>query len=581
MMNKDQVAAILDEIGTLLELKGESSFRCNAYHNAARTIAQLGEDLGDVVREKRLGDLPGIGDTMRQKITALVHDGKLPYYDDLRAETPPGLLEMLRVQGLGPKKVKALYEELDIDTLDKLKHACDTGAVAELKGFGEKTQHKILEGLQFLSQSGGRVRIDQALAVAEMIREEMKGCPGIARLEVCGSVRRRKETIKDIDILVSSTKPGPIMDRFVKLPGVKQVTGHGDTKSSIVIEGGRPGHTVTMNVDLRVISDKQYPFALLYFTGSKEMNIRLRARAQDRGLKLNEYELAGKDKSIACKDEADIFEALGLDYIPPELREDTGELEAAEKHQLPQLLDLDDIQGVFHCHTDWSDGKATLEEMAHAAKKLGLKYLGIGDHSQSLTVANGLSPARVRQQQKQIDALNEELSGIRLFKGTECDILADGELDFDDHLLATFDYVVASVHTHFQQTREEMTKRIVRALANPHVTMLGHATGRLLLRREGYAVDLEAVLHAAAKHHKLIEINAHPERLDLDWVHVKRAKALGVGLVINPDAHSTDQIGLYRYGVDVARRGWLEKHDVFNTRSAAQVAKALAARREG
>jgi DNA polymerase (family 10) len=335
-----------------------------------------------------------------------------------------------------------------------------------------------------------------------------------------------------------------------------------------------------MNADLRVVTDKQFPFALHYFTGCKEHNVALRGLAQQRGLKLNEYELAGEKRSIPCLDEADLYKAMGMDYIPPELREHTGEIEAATRHELPELVEAEDIQGVFHCHTTYSDGGNTLEEMARAAKALGLKYLGIGDHSRSLTVANGLSPERVRQQQKEIDALNERLRGIKLFKGTECDILADGRLDFDDATLRSFDYVVASVHTHFNQPREEMTARVVRAVRHPAVTMLGHATGRLLLRRDGYAVDLEAVLQAAAECGTLIEINAHPQRLELDWVHCKRAKALGVKLVINPDAHSTGDLAYYRYGVDVARRGWLSKADVFNTRSAAEVAKAFTARKK-
>jgi DNA polymerase (family 10) len=324
-----------------------------------------------------------------------------------------------------------------------------------------------------------------------------------------------------------------------------------------------------------VVRDDQFPFALHYFTGSKEHNIAMRVKAQERGLKLNEYELAGPDRSIKCKDEADLFKAFDLDYVPPEMREMTGELEAAEEHRLPSLVEVDDLRGTFHCHTEWSDGKNTLAEMAEAARKLGLKYLGIADHSQSLTVANGLSPERVRKQHKEIDALNAKLKGIHLFKGIECDILADGTLDFDDDVLDTFDYVVASVHTHFNQPQEEMTARIIRAISHPRVHMLGHATGRLLLRREGYKVDLEAVLQAAAKHGTLIEINAHPMRLDLDWIHCKRAKALGVQLVINPDAHSTGDIGYLEYGIHVARRGWLEKKDVFNTKTLAQVKKAF------
>jgi DNA polymerase (family 10) len=575
--DKDQVAAILAEIGTLLELQGENSFRCQAYLNAARAVGQMEEDLGTVVAENRLTDVPGIGATLRDKITQLVTTGSLPFYDNLKEKTPPGLLQMLRIQGLGPKKVKALHDQLGIKDLDQLKAACESGKVAALRGFGSKTQEKILEGIEFLKEMGGRVRLDQALPTALALLDGLRGAPGILRMEVCGSVRRRKETIKDIDVLVSSDEPLPIMERFVKLPQVVQVIGQGGTKASVVVSAGAPGgRRVLMNADLRVVDDKQFPFALHYFSGSKEHAKAMRVRAQQYGLKLNEYELAGEGRSVPCKTEADIFKALGMAYIPPELREDTGEMQAAAENRIPTLVEAGEIQGVFHCHTVASDGEATLEEMAQAARALGLKYLGIADHSQSLTVANGLSPERVRQQQEQIDALNKKLKGIKLFKGIECDILADGRLDFDDELLATFDYVVASVHSHFKQPREEMTARIVRAVRNPYVTMLGHATGRLLLSREGYQVDLEAVLKAAAEAGTMVEINAHPARLDLDWVHCKRAKALGVGIVINPDAHSTAEIALYRYGVDVARRGWLEKANVFNTKSLAEVTKALA-----
>jgi DNA polymerase (family 10) len=574
-MNKDQVAVVLDEIGTLLELQGENSFRCNTYHAAARTIAQLDEDLDELVAKKELGNIRGIGESLQLKITTLVTTGTLPYYEDLKAKTPPGLLQMLRVQGVGPKKVKALYEKLGVDDLEKLKAACASGQVAELKGFGAKTAQKILEGLAFLSEAGDRRRIDQALTIANALLDGLRGTPGIIRMELCGSLRRRKEVIRDIDLLVSAADAGPIMDRFVSLPGVKSVIGKGDTKSSVIVTDGR----ANMNADLRVVSDQQFPFALHYFTGSKEHNIRVRGRAQARGLKLNEYELAGPGKPIACRTEADLFRALDLDYIPPELREDTGEIDAAEKHALPTLLEPDDVHGVFHNHTVYSDGANSIEEMARAAKALGLKYLGFGDHSPALTIANGLSPDRVRMQQGEIDAVGKKLKGIHLFKGTEVDILPDGRLDYADDVLATFDYVVASVHSHFKMTREEMTKRIVRAVRHPLVTMLGHATGRLLLQRDGYDLDLEAVLQAAAECGTMIEINSHPARLDLDWVHCKRARSLGVKLVINPDAHSCDELALYRYGIDVARRGWLTKADVFNTLSAAEVAKALAGRR--
>jgi DNA polymerase (family 10) len=571
-MDKQQVAAALDDIGTLLELQGENPFKSVAYHNAARAIEQLDGSLADAITSGKLAEIPKIGERIREKILTLVSTGSLPYLEELRAKFPPGLFELLRVQGLGPKKVKAVYEELGVDSLEKLKAECESGRVAKLKGFGAKTQQNILEGIGFLAQMGQRLRIDQVLPLAQSLLDGLRDCPGIQRMELCGSLRRRRETIKDIDILVSAKDAAPIMERFVKLPGVAQVIGHGETKSSIIVAGsGR----IMMNADLRVVDDKQFPFALLYFTGSKEHNVVLRGRAQQYGLKLNEYELAGDGKSIRCKDEADIYRALDLDYIEPELREDTGEIDAAAEHRLPHLIEAKDIHGTFHCHTNWSDGTSTLEEMVDAAKNLGMKYFGIADHSQSLTVANGLSPERVRKQQAEIDALAKKVHGIRIFKGIECDILADGSLDYDDEVLKTFDYVVASVHSHFNQPEAEMTARIVKAISNPYVTMLGHATGRLLQRREGYHVDLEAVLQAAAKHETMVEINAHPMRLDLDWIHCKRAKALGVRLVINPDAHNIHDIGYVSYGVDVARRGWLEKGDVFNTKTAAQVAKAL------
>jgi DNA polymerase (family X) len=581
-MDKQLVATVLSEIGTLLALKGENSFRCNAYHAAARAIEQMEGDLAEVVAAGKLAEIRGIGDTLQEKITILVTTGSLPFYEDLRTATPPGLLEMLRLPGVGPKKVKALYELLKIDDIAKLRLACEQGQVAELKGFGEKTQQKILEGIEFLSRVGQRVRIDEAWELASTLLAGLRDCKGIKRLEPCGSLRRRKETINDIDILASADDATPIMACFVKLPGVIQVVGQGETKSSVVFDHDLGnGRRVIMNADLRVVRPEQFPFALHYFTGSKEHNIAVRARAQQRGLKLNEYELAGPKRSIPCKEEADLFRALDLDYIAPELRENTGEIEAAAEHRLPHLVEANDLQGTFHCHTTWSDGTASVKDMAQAAQKLGYKYLGIGDHSQSLAIASGLTPERVRLQHAEIDQVNAKLKDFRIFKGTECDILADGRLDYDDEVLARFEYVVASVHTLFNMSSEDMTARIVRAISHPRVSMLGHATGRLLLRRDGYKVDLEAVLQAAAKHGTMIEINAHPNRLDIDWLHAKRARALGVKLVINPDAHSTGEIGYTRYGVDVARRGWLEKKDVFNTANIADVAKAFQARREG
>jgi DNA polymerase (family 10) len=579
-MDKSDVAAVLAEIATLLELQGENPFRARAYATAARVVGQLEVNLADVVAAGKLEEIPGIGETLRDKITTLVTTGELPFYEKLKEKTPPGLLQLMRLPGMGPKKIKALYDELGIDSIDKLRAAAEAGTIAKLKGFGAKTQANLLQGLAFLDEIGTRIRIDQAQRVAEILIAGIQDGPGIRRLAVCGSLRRRKETVGDIDILCSAADAGPIIERFVTLPQVERVAGRGDTKASVVaVTITESGKRLVLNADLRVVRDEQFPFALNYFTGSKDHNVALRQRAIERGLKLNEYELAGPKKSIACKEEADLYEALGLDYVPPELRENTGEIEAAEAHALPQLLEMKQIQGVFHCHTDASDGTATLRQMADAAKAAGFKYLGIADHSQSLAFANGLTPERVRRQFKEIDALNAGNKGFRVFKGTECDILGDGRLDFDDALLAEFDYVVASVHTLFHQPEAEMTARIVRAVSHPRVTMLGHATGRLLLRREAYRVDLEAVLQAAAKHGTMIEINASPHRLDLDWIHCRRARQLGVQLVINPDAHSTEEYDNVPFGVDVARRGWLGKDDVFNTRTLAQVTKALGARK--
>jgi DNA polymerase (family 10) len=574
-MTNSEIAAALDEIGTLLALAGENDFRVRAYTAGARSISALGESVEKLVKAGQLSGVPGVGETLREKITTLVTTGKLPFLEDLRAKTPPGLVQMLRLPGIGPKKVKAIYDELSIDTIDKLKAACETDAVAKLKGFGAKTQQKILEGIAFLGTVGNRVRIDLALPLGEALLARVRAMKGVLRAELCGSIRRRRETAKDIDIVASAKSSGPVMDAFVAMPEVMQVIGHGETKSSIVAAMDVDGERVVLNADLRVVSDEQFPFAVAYLTGSKEHNIRMRQRAIDRGLSLNEYGLVGEKGPTKAKTEADIYKALDLEYVPPELREDTGEIAAAEAKQLPKLIEAKDIRGVFHNHSTWSDGKHTLEEMALAAKELGFEYFGIGDHSQVLTLTNGLTPDRVRKQWAEIDQLNKKLKGITILKGTECDILQDGSMDYDDELLSQFDYVVASVHSFFNLPEAEQTARVCKALTNQYVTMLGHATGRLLLRRDGYKIDLERVIQTAAAHGKMIEINAQPDRLDLDWTHVKQAKALGVPLVINPDAHAKQEIALFEYGVHVARRGWLTKDDVFNTKSLTEVRKQL------
>lgn len=564
-MTNSQIAALIDEIGTLLELKGENPFRSNSYHAAARAIDQVTDDIAARVRGGDLGHIPGVGEAIREKIEALVNTGAIPQLEELRAATPPGLLQMLRLPGMGPKKVKSLFDT-GIKDLQELKAACDAGTVAKLKGFGPKSQQNILDGLAFLERVGGRIRIDIADALAEPIVAMLRSLKGVKRVEACGSLRRRKETIGDLDFLVSCAQVDAVMDAFAAMPGVVQVVARGETLTSVLLPVGDGPSASTVRADLRVVDDKQFPFALHHLTGSKEHNVAMRGRAQQRSFKMNEYDLVGPKGSVKCKTEEDIFQALGLEYVPPELRENTGEIAAAENDAIPKLVEVKDIRGVFHNHTTASDGINTLEEMAAAAQALGFEYLGIADHSQSLTVARGLSPDRVKQQHKEIDALNKKLKGFHVFKGIECDILADGELDYDDDVLASFDYVVASVHTLFGQSRSDMTARIIKAVRHPRVTMLGHSTGRLLLQRDGYEVDLDAVLKAAAESDTMVEINAQPKRLDVDWIHARRAKELGIRLVINPDAHATDELALYRYGVDVARRGWLTADDVLNSR---------------
>jgi len=569
-MEAARIAQIIDEMGTLLEIRGENPFRCRAYHTAAQALLNLTGDLREMIADGSLNEVPGIGETMHAKIVQLATTGQLPAYDDLRRSTGPGLVALMRIPGLGPKKIKALHDTLKIESLADLRAAGDSGKIAALKGFGEKTQAKILEGIAFVEKSGERILQSNALRLADPILAAIRAQPKVIRAEVCGSLRRRAETIGDLDVLFSSEHAPAVLDRFVKLPQVATVLAHGPTKASVRLADG-------VQCDVRGVDDTQYPFALHYFTGSKAHNIAIRKRALARGLTLNEYALTGPDGSVPCKTEAELFGVLGVAEIPPELREDQGEIEAAEKGGLPVLIEPGDLTGTFHCHTDWSDGSATLAEMAEAARSRGMTYLGIADHSRSARYAGGLTIERVHAQWGEIDALNQTFGGkFHIFKGTECDILADGSLDYPDELLDGFDYVVASVHSHFTLPRDEMTRRIVRAASNPRVTMLGHPTGRLLLARDGYDVDLDAVIDAAAGAGTLIEINANPHRLDLDAAHCRRARHKGVTIVINPDAHSVGGLDDLEYGVSVARRGWLTKADVWNTGSLATMVRRLA-----
>lgn len=582
-MNKDEVAEILVNIGTLLELKGENPFKTRAYHNAARAIESTSESLDKLIAEDRLGELKGIGEALREKITTLVTTGRLPYYEELRASVPKGLVDMLEIPGLGPKKLLALHKQLGIENTDQLEQACKDGKVAGLAGFGEKTQQNLLEGIHRRRAYASRHLLGDALRVAEPLLEELRQHPAVTRCSTAGSLRRHKEVIGDIDLLASSRKPAAVIDFFTQLPGILNVIAKGETKASVLLEGG-------IQADLRVVSDAEFPFALAYFTGSKEHNIVMRQRAIARGLRLNEYGLfKSKEETrdpkllVPCATEEAIFETLGLAYVPPELREAMGEFAAAEKGELPRLIEWSDLRGSLHNHSTWSDGHQTLEEIARSMMGLGCAYWAVTDHSKASFQANGLDEARVRQQLKAIRDLNQKLADegedFRLLTGTEVDILKDGRLDFPDDLLAELDVVVASIHQSFTLSEAEMTARLVGAARNPFVHMLGHLTGRLLLEREPYHVNHQAVIDACAATGTWIELNASPLRFDMDWRHWPYAKSQGVKCVINCDAHRFEHAGWLRLGAGIARKGGLEKGDVINTLPLERLRKALLAKR--
>jgi DNA polymerase (family 10) len=580
-MDKERVAEILVEIGTLLELKGENPFKTRAYLNGARIIEGLNEPLKKIVEEERLGELKGIGDALQQKITELVSTGKLKYYDELKASVPAGLVAMLDIPGLGPKKIIALNKHLAVDSVEKLEAACKAGKVAELDGFGEKTQAKLLDGIEHRRLYALRSRLDDALNVAEPVLESLRQHPDVIRCSTAGSLRRWRETIGDVDFLVSSKQPANVIEYFVAQPGILSVSAKGDTKASVILEGG-------IQADLRVVTDEEFPFALAYFTGSKEHNIVMRQRAIARGLRLNEYGLfKSKEETrdpqlrVACATEEEIYSALDLAYVPPEMREDHGEFDAAEKGKLPRLIEWTDLKGALHNHSTWSDGHNTLEEIAAHMEELGLQYWGVSDHSRASFQAKGLDPERVGAQIKAIAALNKKIadggSDFRLLTGSEVDVLKD-KLDFDDDLLAELDVVVASLHVPSSDEAEN-TKRLIRAAENKYVHMLGHLTGRLLLDREAYPVNQEAVIDACAETGTWIELNCNPWRMDLDWRKWFYARSKGVKCVINPDAHRNHHVDYLRLGAGVARKAWLTKADVINTLPLDKLRKELAKKR--
>jgi DNA polymerase (family 10) len=569
-MTKDQVASALREIGTILELQGENPFKCRAYLNGARTLETSATDLTELVHTNRLGELPGIGDALREKITTLITTGKLPFLEELRSSIPAGLLPLLDLPGLGPKKLRALRDKLKIESLEALTQACQDGRLAALEGFGEKTAANLLEAIDRHANYKKLHRLGTALPAARTLLEHLKQSPLVLHAEIAGSLRRGKEVVKDLDLIASSKKPKEVMKLFVSSPNVEKVVNHGETKSSVILAGGIP-------CDLRVIPPESWATALAHFTGSKEHNIALRQRAIDRGLHLSEWGLLkGKSKTpLKLKDEKDLHKALGLAFIPPELREDSGEIAAAEKDELPDLLTRDQIRGCLHNHTLASDGQDSLSSMAQAAAEQGLEWLGIADHSKSSFQANGLDAKRLEKQIEEIRLLNSKKPKCTLLSGTECDILKDGKLDFPDSLLSELDYVVASVHSGFTSDEKEMTQRIIRAMENPHVTCLGHPTGRLLLEREAYPLNIPKILDAAAATGTWIELNANPWRLDLDWRWWHKARDLGILCCINPDAHKTAHLRFLDFGVTLARKGWLRAQDVVNTRTLSQLRKLL------
>lgn len=593
-MTKNEIADILTEIGTLLELKGENPFKVRAYQTGARALEAIEEaEVARLIEKGEIQSVKGIGDALGQKITELHTTGKLEFYEKLKASIERGMVELLQIPGLGPKKIQALKTKLGVTSIAALTAACTEGRVAELEGFGAKTQEKILAGIKNREAYGRRHLWWDAAEVAEPIVKGLRALPQVRRAEAAGSLRRGMETVGDLDFIVAATEVGPVVEWFVAMPGVKEVTAKGETKASVRFESG-------LQADLRLVPEEQFAFALHHFTGSKDHNVQMRQRALARGWSLSEWGLTrvsresgeGRGRgpregeteqdaveTSAVRTEGELFGALGLNFIPPELREGLGEIEAAEKSELPRLVELSDLRGAFHNHTTASDGRNTLAEMAAAADALGWEYLGIADHSKSSVIANGLSEERLLKQVGEIRALNA--SGrfkTHLFAGVECDILAGGELDYDDAVLAQLDYVVASVHNLFAQDEATMTRRIIKAIEHPCTMMLGHVTGRLLLRRDAYRVDVAKTVDAAIAHGVIIELNANPSRLDMDWRHWRKAAERGLLCAINPDAHDTSGLMHVRAGVNTARKGGLGREQVFTTWALADVRKHFSER---
>ena len=574
-MTNAEVAAVFDQIADLLEFRGENPFRVRAYRNAARTIRDLPEAVAQIAADpqRKLSDLEGIGKDLAEKIDTLLGGGSLPMLDDLLREVPEGVLAIMRIPGLGPKRVAALHKELHINSLEDLRAACQSHRVRDLHGFGAKSEQAILDGLDFAARAEERVLWAEADQLVQELLSHMRGCPALAEIAPAGSYRRGKETVGDLDLLaVAAGAPAcgsaAVMDYLAAYAGLAEVTARGQTKLSARLVGG-------LGLDLRVVPAESFGAALQYFTGSKAHNIVLRGLAKDRGLKINEYGVFRGATRIAGRTEEEVYGTLDLPCFPPELREARREFEWAQAGPLPRLVELADLCGDLHVHSTWTDGLASIADMAEAAKQRGLRYLAITDHSKRVSMVNGLDASRLREQWAEIDRLNKRLRGITVLKGVEVDILERGGLDLDDDVLAEADWVVASIHYGQNQSREQITRRAIGALQNPHVSAMAHPTGRMLTKRKPYEIDLDAVMRAARQHGKMLELNAHPLRLDLDDVACAAAKSLGIPVVISTDSHRPEGLAAMRYGVLQARRGGLTKDDVANTRTWPQLKKLL------
>ncbi len=564
-----EIADIFNRLADLLEIDGANPFRVRAYRNAGRVIGGLPKSAAELLKQgKDLSELPGIGKALAAKIATIVGTGTLPQLKEVAKRVPVALATLMRVEGIGPKRVKALYDELGIRSIEDLKRAARTGRIRTLEGFGEKTEQTILAGIERVAGDTRRVKLAEAEQIALPLTEFLASIDGVKQVAVAGSYRRRKETVGDLDILVTATRGSPVMDRFASYDEVTEVLAKGATRSTVRLRSG-------LQVDLRVVAGASYGAALHYFTGSKAHNIAVRTLGAKKGLKINEYGVFAGTRRIAGRSEEEVFAQVGLPYIPPELRENRGELEAARTRRLPELVELDDIRGDLHCHTKATDGRATLEEMAMAAREHGYEYLAVTDHSRHVAVAHGLDAKRLAAELEDIDRLNDKLEDIVVLKSVELDILDDGSLDLPDSILKRLDLVVAAVHYRFGLSRRAQTDRIMRALDNRRVNILAHPSGRLINEREAYEVDMERILERAKKAGCFVELNAHPDRLDLDDAHCMLAKQLGLKVAISTDAHSLTDLDFMRFGIGQARRGWLEPDDVINTRPLADLRKLL------